>query len=73
MKIRVQVKAGSGEYKVEELGPGEYKVWVKDPPERGLANRAVIMVLAKHLGVSRSALAISTGHTSRTKIVTLTS
>ncbi|HEY9582778.1 MAG TPA: DUF167 domain-containing protein [Candidatus Paceibacterota bacterium] len=69
MKISVAVRPGSGEEKVEELGEGKYKVWVKDPPVKGLANKAVVYVLAKHLGVSQSQVRIVSGYTSRNKII----
>lgn len=65
------MRAGSGEERVEEIGSNEYKVWVREAPERGLANKAVIYALAKHLGVAQSSLKIISGHTSRTKIIAL--
>jgi uncharacterized protein (TIGR00251 family) len=68
MKIQVRVKPNS---KTEEVTKdGEiYMVRVKEPPKEGKANRAVIKLLAEHFNVPRSAITISGGLSSRTKVV----
>jgi len=65
MKVRVQPKAK----RAGLLGvhAGQLKVAVTEPPERGKANEAVIKLLAKQLGLSRSQLAIVAGKAARTK------
>lgn len=45
------------------------KVRVCAPPDKGAANEAVIALLAKALSLSKSALAISSGQTSKTKVI----
>lgn len=45
------------------------KVRVSAPPEDGKANAALIQLLAKTLGVSKSSLVITSGETARLKIV----
>ena len=45
------------------------KVYVTDPPENGRANKAMIALLAKHLGVAASKLTIIRGHTNRNKLI----
>lgn len=48
------------------------RVWVTVPPEDGKANKAVIALLAKALGVPKSALAIERGEASRHKRIRIT-
>ena len=44
-------------------------VRVRATPENGAANTAVIKLLAKHFGVSKSALRLAKGQTSRLKTI----
>lgn len=56
----------------EKLGPlhdGRLKVAVTSPPVDGEANAAVIAVLAKALGVPKSAVEVVAGASSRRKTV----
>ena len=46
-----------------------YEVWVREPPEKGRANQAVIAALSSHLGVAQTRLSVSSGHASRNKVV----
>ena len=48
---------------------GSLKVAVTAPPEDGRANKALLEVLAKELGVRRSQLELLSGHTGRQKRV----
>lgn len=68
MKIAVRVKPRS---RVEEVsGEGDsYVVRVKEPPVEGRANRAVLRLLASHLGVPESRLRIFSGFSSRNKVI----
>lgn len=68
MKIAVRVKPRS---RVEEVsGEGDsYVVRVKEPPVEGRANRAVLRLLASHLGVPESRLRIVSGFSSRNKVI----
>jgi len=45
------------------------KVKVSAPPEKGKANRAVLKLLAKLLGVSKSSITIVSGETSQQKVL----
>jgi len=48
-----------------------WKVRVTAPPEAGKANEAVLTLLADALGVRRRDLEVTSGRTSRDKVVTL--
>lgn len=67
-KVNVRVKPNS---KTEEVIPedGGFIVRVKEPPKEGKANRAVIRLLARYLGIPEAQLRISRGLTSRTKVI----
>ena len=72
MKIFVSVRAGAKDARVEDLADGKYKVWVCQPAHDGLANKAVITILAKYLNVARSCISLVSGRTSRNKIFEIT-
>lgn len=69
MKIFVQVKPKAREEKIMKLSDTYFKVWVKELPEKGKANRAVIKVLADYFKVGQSDVEIILGSTSKIKIV----
>jgi len=69
MRLFVTVQPGSGEVRIESLGEGKFKVWVKERPVKGLANKAVVYVLSKHLNILQSQICIVSGHTSRMKTI----
>ena len=48
---------------------GALWVRVKAPPVNGVANAALVQLLAKHLGVAKSKVALVSGTTARNKIV----
>lgn len=47
------------------------RVRVAAVPDKGRANKAVAKLLARHLGLPPSAVAITAGHTARLKILTI--
>lgn len=51
----------------EEAEGPRLRIWVTVPPEDGKANKAVIVLLAKAMGLPKSALAVERGDTSRIK------
>ena len=65
--VRVVPRSSKSEI-VGELD-GALKVKLKAPPVDGAANDELISLLAKKIGVSRSDVEITTGHTSKTKRV----
>lgn len=71
LSVRVTPNARSARIVIEPEatdGP-RIKVWVTVPPEDGKANKAVIVLLAKALGLPKSALTVERGDTSRTKVI----
>jgi len=66
-QVRVVPRASRSEIAGEH--DGALRIRVTAPPVDGAANEEVIRVLAKALGVTRSAVAIVSGETSKTKRV----
>ena len=48
---------------------GALKIWLRTAPEDGRANKAVLAILAKPLGISVNQLEITHGQTARDKRV----
>lgn len=72
LAIRVtprSAKPGIGGWRTGADGREELDVRVAEAPSDGAANQAVVKLLAKALGVSRSELTIVSGATSRHKRV----
>ena len=69
MKFFVKVKVGAREEKIEKLDEVNFKVSVKQLPEKGKANKAVIKVMADYFKVGRDDIQIISGSTSRLKII----
>lgn len=69
--MRIQVKAHPRSKKEEVLKKGDtlYEVWVKEAPEDGKANEAILRALARHLGVPRLELSLMAGASSKNKWV----
>jgi len=71
LRVRVQPKASGNE--ILGFREGALRLRVTAPPEDGKANAAVVHLLAKTLGVSRNQLEIVRGHSSRNKLIRVTS
>lgn len=79
MKIKVKVKLKAKEEKCEKIGEpphiimcggeNDFAVFVKETPIEGRANEAVIRILAKYFGVSKSQIKIVSGLKSRQKVI----
>ena len=68
MKISIQVKTNSKKESVEKLSEGKFIVRVNVSPIEGKANERVRELLAKHLGLPKSRIAIIHGHRSKNKV-----
>jgi len=69
IKVRVQPKSSRNQ--VGGFQDGTLRVRVTAAPTEGQANAAVIAILAKTLGVSKSRLEIIRGYSSRDKVVSV--
>ena len=70
MKIfTVKVKPNSKQQSIEEQPDGSLRVHLKSPPVDGKANQELIVLLAKKFTVSKSAIGIKSGLSSRNKLV----
>ncbi|MBN1443914.1 MAG: DUF167 domain-containing protein [Planctomycetes bacterium] len=67
--LAVRAAPGSSRDRVMGVHAGALKVAVAAAPEKGKANRAIIALLAKALGVPRSRVVLRSGETSRDKTV----
>lgn len=67
MRIRVHVIPGSSKASIEPGDP--WRIHVHARPTEGKANEETIELLSHHFGVTRSAIHIVSGSTSRTKLV----
>ena len=69
MKIFVKTHPKASKVQVLAKDADHYEVWVREVPEKGKANEAVIKALSSHLGVARSRLTVTSGHASRNKVI----
>lgn len=56
----------------DSAGASHLKARVRAAPESGKANAALVDLIAKILGVSRSSIAIASGEKARLKVVAIT-
>jgi hypothetical protein len=68
MKISVKVKPNAKQEKIEKVGEKDFIVWVKEKPQEGKANQAVIRVLAEYFNVPKSEVILLKGQTAREKV-----
>ncbi len=69
LKISVRVKSAAKQVKVEELGENQFRVSVKEPPQEGKANKAVVEAIAGYFGVAKSQVRIISGLSSKQKYI----
>jgi len=67
VQFRLKVVPGASRSRVVGEMDGALKVAVAAPPEKGRANKAVIALLARALGVKNAAVRIESGTTSQHK------
>jgi uncharacterized protein len=70
VEVRVQPKASGN--RIAGLHGEALKLCVTAPPEDGKANKAVVALLARALGVKKHDVSIVSGQASRTKSVKIT-
>lgn len=68
MKIAVTVHPNSKKPRIEKTLLGQLHVYVTEPPLEGKANRAVLIALAKHFKVKKTAVFLISGEKSKLKL-----
>ena len=68
MKISVNVKPNAKQVKIERVNESHFLIRVKEKPQEGKANRAVIKALAEYFGIPQADVALVKGQSSREKI-----
>ena len=69
MKYIVTVKPGSSQEKIIKTSENELTVYLRAKPHDGEANDALVKQLAKYFKIPKTALIITRGAKSRTKII----
>ena len=70
--LSVKVQPRASQNRIQGMHGTELKIAVTAPPVDAAANVALVEFLAEHLGVSRSAVELVRGHTSRHKVFFIT-
>jgi uncharacterized protein (TIGR00251 family) len=68
-RLRLRVKPGAKRDAIVGAHGGALKLAVAAPPEKGKANRAVIRLLARALGLAPEAVILVAGESSQDKVV----
>ena len=68
MKISVNVKPNAKQVKIERVNESHFLIRVKEKPQEGKANKAVIKVLAEYFEVPQSRIVLLKGQSSKEKI-----
>ena len=71
--LRVRAVPGSSRDKIIGIYADALKIAVCAPALEGKANRSIVRILSKNLGIKRSAISIHSGRTSRNKCFLLES
>jgi len=69
MYIRVRAVPSSKKESIKDIGDDTFKVCVREPAERNLANRRIIEVIAERFGVAVEKVRLVSGARSRSKIL----
>lgn len=71
MKIKVHVKTGSSGQEIIPKGDGSMQAKLKSQPQDGKANKELIELLADYFSVPKSCIKITSGLTSKIKMVVI--
>ncbi len=71
MYIKVRVIAGAKKESIEKVLAGYFKISVREPAERNLANRRIVELVAAHYKIPPKQIRIISGHTSPSKILSI--
>ena len=70
-RLKVKVVPGSSRDEIVGWLDDAPKIKVMAPPEKGRANEAVVEMLAERLGLTADAIAVASGHSSPSKVITI--
>ena len=70
-RLTVKVVPGSSRDQIVGWLGDALKIKVTAPPEKGRANEAVMEMLAERLGLPADAVAVASGHSSPSKVITI--
>ena len=69
MYVKVRVIAGAKKELVQEVSAWHFKISVREPAERNLANRRIVELVASHYKIAPKQARIISGHQSPSKIL----
>jgi uncharacterized protein (TIGR00251 family) len=69
MKIRIIAKPNANKEKIEKVDATTYRVSVKEAPEKGEANQAILKALSEYFHVTSSQVRLLSGAASKYKFV----
>jgi uncharacterized protein len=69
MILTLYVKPSSQQEKIEWIDNDTAKIWVKAPPEKGRANKAVIELVANEFSIPKTSVELIRGGTAKIKQV----
>lgn len=73
MLIKVKVHPKSKKLKITKKSQDKFEIFIKEPANRGLANKAVSALLAKYFKISKNKIRLIRGHKQRNKIIDIAS
>jgi len=68
MYVKVRVIPGAKKESFEPKGIDTFAASVREPAEQNLANRAVLLLVARHFKVTPGKVRLVSGHRSRSKV-----
>ncbi len=71
MYIKVKATPASKKVFFEKKSDDTFSIHVKEPAERNLANKKIIILIAEYFNVPTGKVRIISGHRSRSKILSL--
>jgi uncharacterized protein YggU (UPF0235/DUF167 family) len=67
--IRVKAFPDAKRECIEEVGPNQLRIFVREPAERNLANKRVLTLVANFYEIPQNRLKIITGHHGQNKMI----
>lgn len=71
MYIKAKVVPGAKKELFERQSEDTFLIHVKEPAERNLANKKVVLLISEHFGIPAGKVRIVSGYRSRSKILSI--